>query len=38
LTLAMADMAAQLHNAGETRPVELKQKTQEGSTAHPEHD
>ena len=38
MTPAMADTAAQRRYAGETRPVELKQKAREGSTAHPEHD
>jgi len=31
-------MAARLHDAGETKPVELKQSAWEGSAAHPELD
>ena len=38
MTPAMADTAARRCYAGETRPVELKQKAREGSAAHPEHD
>jgi len=34
----MADTAVPRCYAGETRPVELKQKAREGSAAHPEHD
>jgi len=34
---AMADTAARRRYAGETRPVEHKQKAREGSAAHPEH-
>ena len=38
MTPAMADTAVPRCYAGETRPVELKQKAREGSAAHPEHD
>ena len=38
MTPAMADTVARRRYAGETRPVELKQKAREGSAAHPEHD
>ena len=31
-------MAARLHDAGETKPVELKQSAWEGSAAHPKLD
>ena len=36
--LAMADTAKQPHYAGETRPIEIKQSSWEGSVAHPERD
>ena len=32
----MADTVARHRYAGETRPVEIKQKAQKGSAAHPE--
>ena len=38
MTPAMADTVARRRYAGETRPIELKQKAREGSAAHPEHD
>ena len=38
MTPAMADTRTRWRYAGETRPVELKQKAWKGSTAHPEHD
>ena len=38
MTPAMADTAARRRYASKTRPVELKPKAWEGSTAHPDHD
>ena len=38
MTPAMVDTAAWWHCAGETRPVELKQKAWEGAAAHPDQD
>jgi len=34
----MADTAAQLHDAGDTTAVAVKENIEEGSAAHPEHD